>query len=132
MTRRGRGPDGRSARRSFGCRSAASAITALAVASTSGVERWLRVSSDDVGAEAGGEVEDVAHVGGPEPVDGLGVVAHGGERGAEAGQLGEQVALQRVGVLDLVDEDVVDLLADERRPPTGVRSSAHHCSSRSS
>ena len=57
---------------------------------------------------ARGEVEDVARRGGPEAVDGLGVVAHHGEAGPVRAQRVEDVGLQRVGVLVLVDEDVVE------------------------
>ena len=113
VTRRGRRPEGRSARRSFTWRSVASAITALAVASTSGVERWFRVSRATSAPKRGREVEDGAHVGRPEAVDGLRVVADRGEGGAQPGQLLHEVGLQRVGVLDLVDEHVVDLVAEQ-------------------
>ena len=81
-------------------------------------------SRDDVGAEAGREVEDVADVGGPEPVDRLGVVAHRGEAGAAGGQPGADVGLEGVGVLVLVDEHVVEPARRAAAPTSGVASSA--------
>ena len=66
----------------------------------------------DVGAgEALLEVEDVAHRGGAEAVDGLRVVPDAGDAGAVGPQQADDVGLQRVGVLVLVDEDVVEALA---------------------
>ena len=70
---------------------------------------------DDVGAgEALLEVEDVAHRGGAEAVDGLGVVADAGDAGAVGPQQADDVGLQRVGVLVLVDQHVVEALAHAR------------------
>ena len=57
------------------------------------------------------EVEDVAHRGGAEAVDGLGVVADAGDAGAVRAQQRDDVGLQRVGVLELVDQHVVEALA---------------------
>ena len=57
------------------------------------------------------EVEDVAHGGGAEGVDGLRVVADAGDAGAVRAQQRDDVGLQRVGVLVLVDEHVVEALA---------------------
>ena len=57
------------------------------------------------------EVEDVAHRGGAEAVDGLGVVADAGDAGAAGAQQRDDVGLQRVGVLVLVDQHVVEALA---------------------
>ena len=79
-----RRPRARAAARSAApCRAARSrgmaAMTALAVARISGVDRWLSSSSDDVGAEPVGELEDVPHRRRPEAVDRLGVVADRGE-----------------------------------------------------
>ncbi len=75
---------------------------------------------DDVGAgEALAEVEDVAHRGGAEAVDGLGVVADAGDAAAVGPQQRDDVGLQRVGVLELVDEHVVEALA-HARPGDGV------------
>ena len=68
---------------------------------------------DDLGAgEALLEVEDVAHGGRAEGVDGLRVVADAGDAGAVRPQQADDVGLQRVGVLVLVDEHVVEALAD--------------------
>ncbi len=52
------------------------------------------------------EVEDAAHLGPPEAVDGLVGVAHDREVAPVAGQLAQQRDLAGVGVLVLVDEDV--------------------------
>ncbi len=66
----------------------------------------------DVGAgEALLEVEDVAHRGRAEAVDGLGVVADAGDAGAVGPQQADDVGLERVGVLVFVDQDVVEALA---------------------
>ena len=59
-----------------------------------------------------GEVEDVAHVGGPERVDRLRVVADDRHPGPVGPQQRHDARLQRVGVLVLVDEHVVEPLAD--------------------
>ena len=74
---------------------------------------------DHVGVEALREVEDVAHGAAPEAVDGLGVVAHGGDGGAAGREGGEDVGLEGVGVLVLVDEHVVEPRGD-RRPGLGM------------
>ena len=60
------------------------------------------------------EVEDVAHRGGAEAVDGLGVVADAGDAGAVRPQQRDDVGLQRVRVLELVDQHVVEALAHAR------------------
>ena len=57
------------------------------------------------------EVEDVAHRGGAEAVDGLGVVADAGDARAVRAQQRDDVGLQRVRVLELVDQHVVEALA---------------------
>ncbi len=57
------------------------------------------------------EVEDVAHGGGAEAVDGLRVVADAGDAGAVGAQQRDDVRLQGVGVLELVDQHVVEALA---------------------
>ena len=68
--------------------------------------------------EGGGEVEDVAHLGGAERVDRLGVVADDGEVAAVRAQAQDDLGLQAIGVLVLVDEHMVearrDLRADDR------------------
>ncbi len=67
---------------------------------------------DDVGAgKALLEVEDVAHGGGAETVDRLGVVADAGDPGAVGPEQADDVGLQRVRVLVLVDEHVVEAFA---------------------
>ncbi len=72
---------------------------------------------DDVGAgEALFEVEDVAHRGGAEAVDGLRVVADTRDAGAVRPKPADDVGLQRVGVLVLVHEDVVEALAHAGAP----------------
>ena len=60
--------------------------------------------------EAFGELQDVLHGGGAEPVDRLGVVADDREvpRTVRRPHPLEDVGLQRVGVLVLVDEDVIE------------------------
>ncbi len=66
---------------------------------------------DDRGArEPLGELQDVAHRGGAEPVDRLRVVADDGEvlRRVRWAHAVQDVGLQRVGVLVLVDQDVVE------------------------
>ena len=54
------------------------------------------------------EVGHVADVGAPERVDGLVVVTHGEDRRAAAGQQTQPLVLQRVGVLELIDQDVAE------------------------
>ncbi len=72
----------------------------------------MREQRDDLGAgEALLEVEDVAHRGGAEGVDGLRVVADAGDARAVRAQQADDVGLQRVGVLELVHEHVVETLA---------------------
>jgi hypothetical protein len=61
---------------------------------------------------AGGKVEDVPHRRRAEAVDGLGVVAHHGEASAARAEPVQQLRLERVGVLVLVDQDVVELRPD--------------------
>ena len=78
--------------------------------------------------ETGGEVEDAADVGPAEAVDRLVGVTHDGEVAAVAGQRTEQGDLPGVGVLVLVDEDVVPArpqlvavrLGLDHRPPDQV------------
>ena len=73
----------------------------------------------DLGAgEAQLEVEDVAHGGSPEAVDRLRVVADARHARAVRPQPRDDVGLQRVGVLVLVDEHVVEAFA---HPLAGVR-----------
>ena len=68
-----------------------------------------RVGGPAVGVrELLGEVEDAAHLGTAEAVDGLVGVADDDEVAAVAGERLEQPDLARVGVLVLVDEDVVE------------------------
>ena len=57
-----------------------------------------------------GEVEDVAHRRRPERVDGLRVVAHHRDALPVGLELAQDVRLQAVGVLVLVDQDVVETL----------------------
>ena len=52
----------------------------------------------------------VAHVGAPEGINGLVVVAHREQRGPAAGQQCQPAVLQVVGVLELIDEDVPEAL----------------------
>ena len=71
------------------------------------------LQGDDAGVgELLGEVEDVAHRGGPERVDGLGVVAHDGEVLAAGAEHLQDLGLEPVGVLVLVDQDAVEAAAD--------------------
>ena len=58
------------------------------------------------------EVEDVAHGRGAEAVDRLRVVAHARDAGAVGTQERDDLGLERVGVLVLVDQHVVEALAD--------------------
>ena len=75
--------------------------------------------------EVRGEVEDVRRGGAAEAVDGLEVVADGGDVAAEAAQRSREVHLQAVDVLVLVDQHVVersgeprpDHLVARQRPP---------------
>ncbi len=60
------------------------------------------------------EVEDVAHRGGAEGVDGLGVVADAGDARAVGAQQRDDVGLQGVRILELVDQHVVEALAYAR------------------
>ncbi len=70
---------------------------------------------DDLGGgavllrEVAGEVEDAAHLRAAEPVDGLVGIADHGEVAAVTGELPEQGDLARIGVLVLVDEDMLVL-----------------------
>ncbi|MCX6372642.1 MAG: hypothetical protein NTX16_06090 [Actinobacteria bacterium] len=57
------------------------------------------------------EIEDVAHRGGAERVDCLRVVADAGDPRAAGPQQGDDVGLESVGVLELVDQHVVEALA---------------------
>ncbi len=67
---------------------------------------------DDLGVlEALLEVEDVAHGGRPEAVDRLRVVTHARHARAVRPQQRDDVGLDRVGVLELVDEHVVEALS---------------------
>ncbi len=59
-----------------------------------------------------GEIEDVAHGGGAEGVDRLGVVAHDREPLALGRKAVEDFGLEGVGVLILVDEDAVEEFSD--------------------
>ena len=60
------------------------------------------------------EVEDVAHRGGAKAVDGLGVVAHAGDAAAARPQQRDDLGLQRVRVLILVDQHVIESFAHPR------------------
>ena len=70
-----------------------------------------------------GKIEDVAHAGGAEGVDGLGVVADDRDAAAVGLQPEQDLRLQLVGVLVLVDQHVVEALADLGRKP---RFGHHH------
>ena len=61
--------------------------------------------------ELRGEVQDVAHLGSPEAIDRLGIVANHGEAAAVRLQAKQDGGLQGVGVLVLVDQDVVEKAA---------------------
>ena len=63
--------------------------------------------------EAVGEIEDVAHRRRAEGVDRLGVVADDGDAGAVGLQTEQDRRLQGVGVLVLIDEDVIEAVGDE-------------------
>jgi len=54
------------------------------------------------------EIEDVAHRGGAEGVDGLGVVADAGDAGAARAQQRDDVGLQSIRILKLVDQHVIE------------------------
>ena len=56
------------------------------------------------------ELEDVAHVGGAEPVDGLVAVAHHAQVAVALGQQEHELVLGPVGVLVLVDQHVAEAL----------------------
>ncbi len=62
--------------------------------------------------ELPGEVEDVPHGGGPERVDGLGVVPDRGEVLAPGAEHLQDLGLKAVGVLILVDQDAIEPAAD--------------------
>jgi hypothetical protein len=63
-------------------------------------------------AELAGKVEDVAHRGAAEAVDGLGVVADHGEAAPVGPHGQQQPGLQAVGVLEFVHQDVAEARAD--------------------
>ncbi len=60
-----------------------------------------------------GEVDDAAHIGTAESVDGLVGITHDDEVAAVAGQGLQELDLERVGVLVLVDDDEA-----QAAPPT--------------
>ena len=74
-----------------------------------GPERDHRCGAAIGAGEVGGELEDAAHLGPAEPVDRLVRVADDDEVAAVAGEGAEQGHLAGVGVLVLVDEDVLEL-----------------------
>ncbi len=62
-----------------------------------------------------GEAEDVVIVRASEPVDRLGIVAHGREiSGTRGGDRLDHIDLHGVGILHLIDEDVLEGLAEAR------------------
>jgi hypothetical protein len=63
--------------------------------------------------EVPGKVADVLHLGTLEGVNGLGVVAHDGQKGVRGNQLPQNGDLNVIGVLILVDIDVGILKLDE-------------------
>ena len=63
--------------------------------------------------EVPGKVADVLHLGALEGVNGLGVVAHDGQKGVRGNQLPQNGDLNVIGVLILVDIDVGRLKLDE-------------------
>ena len=65
--------------------------------------------------EVGGEIEDVAHGGCAEGVDGLGVVSHRGDPGSVGTEeRDDHIGLEHVGVLILVDQHVIEPLRQDR------------------
>jgi hypothetical protein len=60
------------------------------------------------------EIEDVAHLCGAEGIDRLRIVADHGQPGAVGLERQQDRRLQAVGVLVLVDEDVVEAATDDR------------------
>ena len=64
------------------------------------------------GRELVGKVEDVAHGGGAERVDRLGIVADDRQAPASGLERQQDRGLEGVGVLILVDQDVVEAAAD--------------------
>ena len=60
-----------------------------------------------------GKVEDVTHGGRPKRVDRLGIVTHHGQALAVGPQLVEDFGLKQVGVLVFIDQDAVELLANQ-------------------
>ena len=63
--------------------------------------------------EAAGEIEDVAHRRRAEGVDRLGVIADDGDTGAVGLQTKQDRRLQGVGVLVLVDQDMIEAAGDD-------------------
>ena len=95
-------------------------MTALAAARIGLRRAVVALERDDLGrrVEVRGEIEDVAHRRGAEGVDRLRVVADHGEAAPVGLQRQQDRGLQAVGVLVLVDQDVVEAAADllgERR-----------------
>ena len=58
-----------------------------------------------------GEVQDVAHIGGAKAIDGLRIVADHGQAPAIRLQAEQDGGLQGVGILVLVDQHVIEVLA---------------------
>src|SRR5262245_65331839 len=67
------------------------------------------------------KIKDVAHVGGPETVDRLGVVADHREPSTVGLEPEKNACLQRVGILIFVDQDVIE----ERAYRTGKLGHLH-------
>ena len=84
----------------------------------------VALERDDLGGrtEVTGEIENVAHGRGAKRVDRLGVVADHGEAPAVRLERQQDRGLQRVGVLILVDQHVIEALADL----VGERRLRHH------
>ena len=111
-TRRTLSPAPRAARSVFWWRLLAlCAMAALATSSTGRVRAVVVLELDDLGAlEVRLELQDVAHVGAAEGVDGLVVVAHHAHVALLVGEQQQRAHLADVGVLELVDQDVAKAL----------------------
>ena len=115
----GRAPPGRAENRRFSWRSAASAITALAASRIGCCRPVILLQRHDVGRRIvlPRELQDVAHPRRPKTVDRLRVVAHDSDPAPVGLDPPQDLGLQRVGVLVLVDEHMIEKGADARRRP---------------
>ena len=117
-SRHAHGGDALAARRAWAaascpCGRVFALMTTFARSRTSGVRAVVLLEAHDVCASGKSllEVEDVPDVGAAPAVDGLVVVAHDAEVAVAAGEQLHELVLRAVGVLVLVDEDVLELAA---------------------